>query len=103
MHKQNNMTMKEERICNRKAVTILVMASIISITAAFLAVIFIPNYDQPFIKMMYFVLGVNMFIAFDHFVMTGIFTKAEIKKGNVAHAIYLLAVAVVLHGAFSMF
>ena len=92
-----------QRICTKRTVSILTIATIISVIAAVVSVVYYPQYSDPFIRIMTFVIAVDLFIAFDHYVMRGIYTIDELKKKNKAHAIYLLAVAVLLHGAFSMF
>jgi hypothetical protein len=92
-----------QRICTNRVIAILFFATLISGILAFLSVVLFPAYSEPFVKIMTFVIAIDLFIAFDHYVMKGIFTIEELKKGNIAHAIYLLAVAILLHGAFSMF
>jgi hypothetical protein len=48
--------------------------------------------------MIYWALAVAAFLSVDHFVFKDIDTISEIKKGNVAYAITLCAVAILLVG-----
>lgn len=93
----------EHAITDRKRGGGLLLIILCSFALVVFTNLFAVQYSEISYGMFKFALGIGLFALFDKYIMKGIYTIHELKKGNTAYAIFMFAFAYLLASAFRMF
>ncbi|MCH8567628.1 MAG: hypothetical protein LAT67_05165 [Balneolales bacterium] len=92
-----------DSFCTSRAFILLAITNVVAFLLSFVVAAYFPTYWDIAEGLFKCSIILLIFLFTDKYILTGIYSKSELKRGNIAYAIFVFALLYVFAQSFSIF